>query len=427
MKNRTVRLQAPVNLLVKQKGEKYLVFNPNVPAWLVTNAAGAGILQLCDGTRSSSEIKRLLPANTAMTEAGIEQFLTEAVDKKLFVKTRTIYAAPHFPLRSVYFNITEDCNLRCRYCYAEERNKTEAWLTLADYQRIIREIRDLSPEVCITFTGGEPLLSPRLMEVAAYAKNMTMRTFLLTNGTLITRDNVRDIAGLFDDIKISLDGSQASVNDQTRGAGTFDRVMQALGHLDSIGKNYRLSMTVTRKNIHDVGAMGARFGGKLNYAPYFQRSSVQINQDLAITGREYYLALREAASINPYGEVGALIRANINKRVIQKCSIADGNISIAANGDVFPCQLLHFAEFKAGNLLDASLAEIYTNSSVLLKLRELTVDKIDGCDDCPISLMCGGGCVARNFYENGKIDCAGDFCDYEQLALLDSLIDQYDL
>lgn len=427
MSTKPEQYKIPETLLVKKKGEKYLIYNPNVPAWLVTNAVGAGILKLCDGTHTCDEIRRLLPSADMMTATKIEEFIKVAHEKQLFVATRILHSAPHFPLRSIYLNITEVCNLRCSYCYAEERVKTEKRLTLKDYQRVVREVRKLSAEPCFTFTGGEPLLSPLLIDVARYAKKMGIRTFLLTNGTLITQKNVAQIARVFDDVKISLDGSCASVNDQTRGAGVFDRVMEALRLLDIVGKPYRLSMTVTQKNIHDIGAMQARFGGILNYAPYFRRSEEGINQELAISGSEYYQALVKVAGINPYCEIDSVVAANLCQRVIQKCSIADGSISIAANGDVFPCQLLHFAEFRAGNLFSAPLTEIYRKSPVLLKLRDLTVDNIIGCDKCPISYICGGGCVARNFYETGKIDSAGEFCEYEQLALFDALIDRYEL
>ena len=427
MNMQSLQLKIPNNILVKEKGEKYLVFNPNVPSWLVTNAIGVNILKLCNGSRNCHEIGEQLPKVAAMNEADIEKFLLVATNKKIFVSKRAKFDSPHFPLRSVYLNITEDCNLRCRYCYAEERDKTERRLSLEDYHQIIQAVKTIAKEPVITFTGGEPLISPLLLNVARYAKEMRMKTFLLTNGTLISQDNVDEIKYLFDDVKISLDGSCPSVNDQTRGEGVFDRVMESMKLLDSVGKSYRLSMTVTRKNIHDIGAMNKRFGSILNYAPYFQRSTDELNQDLAITGSEYYLALAEVVGVNPYCEVDSLISANMNKRVIQKCSIADGSISIAANGDVFPCQLLHFEEFKAGNLFRSSLEEIYSKSPVLLNLRELTVDKIDGCNECPISLVCGGGCVARHFYETGHIDRAGEFCEYEQLAILDALIDQYEL
>lgn len=427
MNTQAERLRIPDNLLVKEKDGKYLVFNPNKPSWLVTNAVGVNILQLCNGERNGQKISELLPLSTMMNEAEIEDFLRIAVEKQIFVSKRSAYSQPRFPLRSAYFNITEACNLRCTYCYAEEREKTEKRLSLDDYRNIIQEIKLISQQPSIVFTGGEPLLSPLLMDVAHYAKEMGMRTLLLTNGTLISKDNVEKIHQLFDGVKISLDGSCPDVNDRTRGAGVFDRVMESLVLLDKVGQNYILSTTVTRKNIHDIGAMQARFGGKLGFAPYFHRSADELNSDLAITGAQYYQALTEVRGVNPYRKIETVVWANMNNHVIQKCAIADGSISIAANGDVFPCQLLHFEEFKAGNLFASSLKSVYATSPELLRLRELTVDKIDGCTECPISLVCGGGCFARNYYETGKIDKAGEFCEYEQLGILDALIDQYEL
>ena len=114
METQTESLRNPDKHLVKEKGGKYLVFNPNKPSWLVTNAVGVNILKLCNGERNCREISALLPQVATMNETEIEDFLQIAAEKQIFVRKRSVYSAPMFPLRSVYFNITEACNLRCK-------------------------------------------------------------------------------------------------------------------------------------------------------------------------------------------------------------------------------------------------------------------------------------------------------------------------
>ena len=423
------KLRSPDNLLVREKEGKFLILNPNVPAWLITNEVGIAILRLCDGTRTCSQIAQEANLScSAVSLKAIDEFLHKAYEKKIFEHKRPAYKLPHFPLRSVYLNITEVCNLQCTYCYANQRECSTDLLSLKDYQKLLYSIRAISQNVNIHITGGEPLTSPILFELVKLVKEHKFTTYLLTNGTLITTENVKLVVDSFDTIKISLDGSEAAIHDATRGFGTFDRVMIALNLLEIEKKPYQLSMTVTKKNIKNVAQMSARFGNKLTFAPYFpQRANSSLNSELAITGAEYFHALSEVIEINPYCDIDAIISENKRNQIRQKCSIADGSISIASNGDVYPCQLLHFNQFKAGNIQESAFEEIYLKSPTLLALREQTVENVKGCDTCGVSLLCGGGCVARHYYETGSLQTAGAFCEYEQLAIPDALLDRHSL
>ena len=67
-----------------------------------------------------------------------------------------------------------------------------------------------------------------------------------------------------------------------------------------------------------------------------------------------------------------------------KCAIAEGEISIAPNGDVYPCQLLHNPEFLCGNIRSTPIAQIYADSAAAKRCRALTVDNLDKCNRCAI-------------------------------------------
>jgi radical SAM protein with 4Fe4S-binding SPASM domain len=98
-------------------------------------------------------------------------------------------------------------------------------------------------------------------------------------------------------------------------------------------------------------------------------------------------------------------------------------ISISEKGDVYPCQLLTDSEFLAGNVRDNSLKDIYYQSPVLQKAREVSVETLEKCQTCPIRLLCAGACRARDYYEVGTINRVGDFCEYERQAFLHGMFD----
>jgi len=81
--------------------------------------------------------------------------------------------------------VTTDCNLRCRYCYANGGDKAE----YMDWQ-VARQALDImikeSRGFKIQFAGGEPLLNMELIEqVVDYTRNMKVVYQLQTNATLI--------------------------------------------------------------------------------------------------------------------------------------------------------------------------------------------------------------------------------------------------
>jgi len=66
---------------------------------------------------------------------------------------------------------------------------------------------------------------------------------------------------------------------------------------------------------------------------------------------------------------------------------SEREISISETGDVYPCQLLHAAEFKAGNIRELSLAEIYYESPVFNRLRGINVDTLGKCSTAKFAIF----------------------------------------
>ena len=60
---------------------------------------------------------------------------------------------------------------------------------------------------------------------------------------------------------------------------------------------------------------------------------------------------------------------------ILKCALGDAEVSVSCSGDVYQCQLLHYDEFKLGNLKQASFAEIY-QSARADKFKRHSVEQI---------------------------------------------------
>ncbi|MBQ9292089.1 MAG: radical SAM protein [Campylobacter sp.] len=403
-----------------KRGDKIVFINSEIPAWLVTNELGEIILNLFDGKNSLSEIIEIAVSGLGENLRNqIQKFCDNAINSGIF--NEKIKEIRHkYPLHIVHLALTEKCNLKCKYCYVENRKETsENYLNLNEYRKIIDDILDFAPNCTFNITGGEPLLNKNWKEIASYIKSKGAKTWLLSNGTFFSENNIKDIKELFDNVSVSIDGSEAKFHNLTRGRN-FNKVINAVNLMEKYGVNYGLSMTVCKTNIADVENSAKKYGSKLKYQPLFPVSDLA-NNELSITGSEYYEALQKANGVVPLANYENMLQsAKISK--CHKCAMGDGEISISADGNVYPCQLLHDEKFLAGNIREQNIIDIYKNSEKLAYCQNLTVDKIDGCKICAFKYICGGACRARSFYEVGNIAKNGDFCIYEKTALLDGII-----
>lgn len=423
----SVRPQLQKRVLTLCKDNKFLFLDPDKPDWLVTNQNGATAISLCDGRLSIEAIAdKISQSANKNLHKDVTSFLLEIKKTRSFFDTDIETGGFNHKLRIAQFSLTQKCNLQCIYCYATSRPKTTSSqsLSLQEYIRLIDDINTIQKGVGIALTGGEPLLSKNCISIGKYAAESGNSPHLLTNAILISNKNAKELADTFSLIKISLDGNETELHDLHRGAGSFSKVMRGIDKLDAHDAKISLSMTVTQKNIHNIASMSAQFGKRLTFQPLFTAGRGAGLKDLTITGSEYYNALSSTKGVNPLARLSSMLD-NARNKGIYKCAIGDGEISISETGDVFPCQLLHDEKFLAGNIRSQPLQEIYDNSSVLRMCRTLDVNNVKGCQECAVRLICGGACRARAFHEKGKIDVSGDFCEYEEQAIINGIFDSY--
>jgi len=161
---------------------------------------------------------------------------------------------PYYFMKGKAFNplavvllVSYKCNLRCRMCFyyndsekentnrlIKDRQKEE--LTLDQIKRLIEDIRDMKAKV-LTIHGGEPLLYPKIFEIADYARKKGLLVNFVTNGTLITPEVAEKIVRVgICNITFSIDGPE-SIHDKVRNVkGTFDKLIKGIGHLKELEK-----------------------------------------------------------------------------------------------------------------------------------------------------------------------------------------------
>lgn len=427
--NNTFVPELSENVVYTTQNGKHLFLNTEIPDWVVLNSNGAYIVGLIDGERTTQEIAlelttqkhvfdehELISLIMSLKEHGIINYLPN-----LEAKTQ------HFPkriLHTVHIKLTDECNLHCKYCYAESESANKGFFDFSKLKAIADEVSEFVGHAEFVLSGGEPLLHPQALEFAEYLHVKNHTAHLLTNGTQITSENAPKISQLFSLIKISIDGSCEEINAKTRNKGSFEKSLRGFELLVENGANVLVAMTVTQANIHDVGAMVKLFGNRLTFQPFFHAGRGSENDALGISGREYYEALANIEGVSPMGGFASILE-RVRGRGTTKCAMADAEISISENGDVYPCQMMTDEQFKGGNIYQQSIEEIL-KSDVFQKLITFSSKTNNGCKECPIKLLCGGACRARSFYQTGDVFVNSDFCEYEKLAYINGIFENYE-
>ncbi len=153
----------------------------------------------------------------------------------------------------VVWNSTRTCNLKCRHCYSESDSQVyEGELSTQEGQTFLDDLADFKVPV-ILFSGGEPLLRPDFLDLAAYAVKRKIRATVSTNGTLIDAEKARLFKKIgLGYVGVSIDGIGES-NDLFRGQkGAFETALRGIRACLSVGQKVGLRFTLNQYNIDDL-------------------------------------------------------------------------------------------------------------------------------------------------------------------------------
>ncbi len=277
-------------------------------------------------------------------------------------------------------SITRSCNLRCAGCYdrARECAHTAPDLNAEAWRSIFRQAAALGVSF-ILLAGGEPMMRPDVLEVAAGEQDILFPVF--TNATLIEGERL----ALFDARRnlmpvISIEGSGGET-DARRGEGVYDRVLAAMDALKKRNIPFGTSITVTKENLREVtrpgfvDALRARGARAVVYVEYVP---VDGNEALALEEDERQALERVVGELR--GRYPMLFLSFPGDEAALGGCLAAGRgfFHIASDGAAEPCP---FSPHSDITLRDHTLREALA-SPLFSRLREgglLTIPRAGGC------------------------------------------------
>jgi len=112
-------------------------------------------------------------------------------------------------ITAINFHLWKSCNFKCKYCFATYDDskvlyKAKKNLSKTEMFRIIELIAEDGIEK-ISFAGGEPFLCKWLDELIIHAKNLGLKTMIVTNGYYIKEKWLKKVQNHLDWLTISID------------------------------------------------------------------------------------------------------------------------------------------------------------------------------------------------------------------------------
>lgn len=310
-------------------------------------------------------------------------------------------------LSSAYVHVTNRCNLNCVGCYSmdENRNKQED-LSLNEIKYILKILKK-NGLVQLIISGGEPFLRKDLVDILIYAKKTLKIEFIcvITNGTLVTKENLEKMKGYIDVISVSMDGYSKEQPVFIRGLDIFDKIINSIKLIQEFGITANLLPTIHKQNIkyiHKYEELAKELGCAISFS-VLTNNTEESNEFIPDDEDLILLASKtDGSGIN-------IMDTPINAYTLvcrKSCGVGKTIISVTAKGDIYPCHMLHIEALKMGNILTDNLEEVLNNSIYY----SLNVQDFDTCKDCKYLNLCGGGCRCRAYMKNKNFTGADSYC-----------------
>jgi len=431
----------------------HIYFDPHNFAVVRVNDSGRLIMEMLRRHMRLKEIawevakKFAVPIERA--QQAIEKFTEGLINvgilhRNVYVeRSRAEFPQVNFPY-DIYVHLTNKCNLQCPYCYnktdretkikLEKRGMVAPTMSTEEFKELLAKLVAYGVRR-ILFTGGEPLTRSDAMELVAFAREQSeervraggtaVNLEMLTNATLIKAETAEQMCRLLDTVTISLDGHEAHIHEEQRGARTFEPTIRGVRmlvekrkELQTAGPYVCMVPALTAKNIglmkeifeYCLDGLGADGMAPIIFqAGDHQQYSLNQIPDLNVLLQEQartavYMQDRNARLGKKTPKSGYLVPRH-------HCGVGNHEISVDPGGFVYPCQSLHFNEFICGNVRETDIKEIYDESPVMKQVRGTTVETLRVCSHCDFRYLCNGGCRAtayniyREFDHHNEIYC----------------------
>ena len=383
----------------------------------------------------ASDVKDALTECRELKEAG--QLFTEDIYRDAifdFKKRQTV-------VKALCLHIAHDCNLACRYCFAEEGeyHGRRALMSFEVGKKALDFLiansgnrRNLE----VDFFGGEPLMNWQVVkDLVAYGRQQekihdkNFRFTLTTNGVLLNDEIMEFCNREMANVVLSIDGRK-EVNDKMRpfrgGKGSYDLILPKFQKFaDSRHQEkYYVRGTFTHNNLdfaEDVFHLADMGFKQISVEPVVAKETEEYAlrpEDVPTICAEYDRLAKEMVKREKEGRGFTFFHFMIDltggpcvyKR-LSGCGSGTEYLAVTPWGDLYPChQFVGEEKFLMGNV-----DEGVTREDIRDEFKCCNVYTKEKCRNCFARFYCSGGCAANAYNFHGDINDAYDLgCELQR-------------
>lgn len=365
----------------------------------------------------------------------------EEKDHEALKRVQDLYEAQSGKISVVYFLVTSDCNLACKYCFIENPNCEKVELhnmsketALVAINKYIEYLKNEHIEnALLIFYGGEPTLNwdvvQTIVDIASHVENINFQYTIVTNGTLLDEHKIRYIRQHNINLGVSIDGPK-EINDYNRIyknsiGSVYDTV---ISNIYSMKENVHICLSITL-----APSVVERRNEVLEWLDNSQFKSIGYNlycYTRTDDNWEKYSIDATDMIIDSYEKLRKKIFDDRIERKIESlrekkfkftdCGAIGGNqLVIKANGDVCVCHAYEKTDkYTIGNICKDNIEDIIQSQEFRFWRTRVPI-YYDECLNCEALFCCGGGCVTRAeslFGNRSEID--RPFCIHTKKLLM---------
>lgn len=374
------------------------------------------------------EIEELKEQGTLFTEDTYKDYIFD------FKKRPTV-------VKALCLHIAHDCNLACRYCFAEE-GEYKGRRALMSYE-VGKQALDFliansgsRRNLEVDFFGGEPLMNFDVVkQLVAYGREQekihdkNFRFTLTTNGVLLNDDIMEFANKEMSNVVLSMDGRK-EVHDKMRpsrnGKGSYDLIVPKFQKFAESRNqtNYYVRGTFTHHNTdfaEDVLHMADLGFEQISVEPVVappEEAYAITEEDVPVICAEYDKLANEMIRRKQNGKCFNFFHFMIDltggpcvAKRLSGCGSGTEYLAVTPWGDLYPChQFVGNEDFLLGNVYEG-----VTNTEVQNEFKLCNVYAKEKCKDCFARFYCSGGCAANAYNFSGNINGAYDIgCDLQR-------------
>ena len=344
-------------------------------------------------------------------------------------------------VKALCLHIAHDCNLACRYCFAEEGeyHGRRALMSFEVGKKALDFLIANSgsrTNLEVDFFGGEPTMNWEVVkQLVEYGRsqekihNKNFRFTLTTNGVLLNDEITEFCNREMSNVVLSLDGRK-EVNDRMRptrnGKGSYDIIVPKFVKFakERGSRDYYIRGTFTHENLEfskDVLHFADLGFTKMSMEPVVAPPEAFYairEEDLPVILRQYDLLAKEYVERRRAGKGFVFFHFQIDLKQgpcvakrLSGCGSGTEYLAVTPWGDLYPChQFVGNEQFLLGNV-----DEGIVNTELRDEFKLCNVYAKPKCRECFARFYCSGGCAANSWNFHGSLTDAYDIgCEMQK-------------